>query len=124
MVSLCFLNHDKVSICPVTSRGLDPEISPNPLSSPQMPPFSETLVIEPMRSNTVRFSTVPRTVRSDTKLYNTVPNVFDAVQYGTPCNPDFVPIMAPFSFVEGLKISKHNNTRYKSKYKKNPLVPH
>jgi hypothetical protein len=86
--SLCFLNHDKDSISPITSRDLDSEISPNPLSAPQMPPFSETSVTIPIRSDMVRFGTVPRTIRSDIELYNTVPGVFDAVHYGTPCNPD------------------------------------
>ena len=57
----------------------DPEISPNSLSSPQMPPFSETIVTLPIRLDTVRFSTVTRTIRSDTELYDTVLGVFDAV---------------------------------------------
>jgi hypothetical protein len=93
-------------------------MSPNPLSAPQMPPFSGPSVTIPIRSDTVRFGTVPRIVRSDIEMYNTVPSVFDVVQYGTPCNPDFVPIMAPFSFVEGLKTPKRKNTHYKNKYKK------
>jgi hypothetical protein len=112
------MKHDKDSIYPITSRGPDPEISPNPLSSPQMPPFSEKIVTVPIRSDTVRFDTVPRTIRSDIELYNIVPSVFDAVQYGMNINPDFVPITVPFSFVEGLKTSKRNNTHFKNKYKK------
>ena len=71
--SVYFLKHKQDSICSVTSRSIDPEISPNSLSSPQMPPFSETIVTVPIRANTVRFSTVPRTVRSDTELYDIVP---------------------------------------------------
>ena len=89
-----------------------------------MPPFSETIVTIPIRSNTVRFNTVPRNVRSDRELYNIVPSVFNAVQYGTPYNQDFVPITVPFSFVQGLKTSKRNNTRSKTSIRKNSLVPH
>jgi len=76
-----------------------------------MPPFSETSVTVPIYPDTVQFGTAPCTVRSDIELYNIVLGVFDAVQYGTPCNPDFVPITVPFSFVEGLKTTKRNNTR-------------
>ena len=72
----------------------------------------------PIRSDTVRFSTLPRTTRSDTERYNNAPSVFDAVQYGTPCNPNFVPITVPFSFVEGSKSSKRNDTHFKNKYNK------
>jgi hypothetical protein len=96
MESLCVLNHNKDSTCPVTSRSLDPEISPNSLSSSQMPPFSETIVAVPIRSYTVRLSTVTRTVRSDTELYDTVLGVLNAVQYGTPCNQDYVSVTVPF----------------------------
>ena len=81
-----------------------------------MPPFSETLFKVPIRSDTVRFITVPRIVRSDTKLYDSVPGVFNTVQYGTPCNQDFVPVTVPFSFVQGLKTSKRNNTHYKTSF--------
>ena len=64
-------------------------------------------------------STVPRTVRYNTKLYDIVPGVFDAVQYGTPCNQDFVHVTVPFSFVQGLKTFERNYTHlYKNKYKK------
>jgi hypothetical protein len=94
------------------------EKSPNPLSAPQMPPFSEKLVTIPIRSDTVRFGTAPRTIRSDIEFYNIVPCVFDAVQHGTSSNLDFVPITVPFSFVEGLETSKRNNTHFKNKYKK------
>ena len=83
-----------------------------------MPPFSETVVTVPIRPDTVRFSTVTRTVRSDIKLYDTVPGVFNAVQYGTPYNQDYVPATVPFSFVQGFKTSTHNNTHFKNKYKK------
>ena len=68
----------------------DPELSPKSLSSFQMPQFSETIATIPMRSDSVRFDHVPHTVRSDAKLYDNVPGVFDAVQYGTPCSQDFV----------------------------------
>ena len=51
-------------------------------------------------------------------MYNIVPVVFDAVQYGTPCNPDFVSITVSFSFVEGLKTYKRNNIHDKNKHKK------
>jgi hypothetical protein len=34
------------------------------------PPYSETLVTVPIRLETVRFCTVPRTVRFDTELYD------------------------------------------------------
>ena len=79
--------HNKDLICLVcTSRSPDPEISPNSLPSSQMPPFSERVVTIPIRSDTVRFSTVTRIVRSDTELYDTVLGVLNALQYGTPCN--------------------------------------
>ena len=65
------------------------EKSPNPLSAPQMPPFSEKLVTVPIRLDTVRIGTVQRTIRYDIELYNTAPDVFDAVQYGTNSSPDF-----------------------------------
>ena len=80
-----------------------------------MSPFSENVVTILIRSDTVRFSTVPRTVRSDTQLYDIVPGVFNTVQYGTPCNQNCVPATVPFSFVQGFKTSKHNNTHYKHK---------
>ena len=121
--SFCFSNHDIDSVFHVTSRSPDPEISPNLLSSPQIPPFSETVVTLPIRLDTVRFSTVRCIVRSDTELYNNVLGVFYAVQYGTPCNPDFVPIAVPFSLVEGLKYSKRNNTHYENKYNKKNRTP-
>jgi hypothetical protein len=101
MESSCFLNHNKDSICHVTSRSPDPEISPNSLSSPQMLPSSETSITITIRSDTVRFGTVPRTVRSDTKLYDTVLGVFNAVQYGTSCNQDFEHVTVSVSFVQG-----------------------
>ena len=43
-------------------------VSPNSLSSPQIPPFSEILVTVPTRLDTARFSTVPRNVRFNTLL--------------------------------------------------------
>ena len=61
-----------------------------------MPQFPETLVTVPIRSDTVRFSIVTRNVRSDTELYDIVLGVFNTIQYGTPCNQDFVPITVPF----------------------------
>ena len=66
-----------------------------------MSPFSETVVTIPIRLDTARFNIVPRIVRSDNELYNILSGVFDAVQYVTPCNLDFVPFTVPFSFVEG-----------------------
>jgi hypothetical protein len=90
-----------------------------------MPPSLETVVILPIRLDTVRFSTVTRIVRSDTELYDVVSGVVNAVQYGTPCNQDYVPVTVPFSFVQGLQTFKRNNTHYKNKYKrKKTLVPH
>ena len=77
-----------------------------------MPQFSEKIVTVPICLDTIRFSTVPRTLRSDTKMYDDVLGVFNTVQYGTPCNQDFVPDSVPFSFAQGLKTAK------------NPLVPH
>jgi hypothetical protein len=47
--SLCFLNHNKDSICLVTSRSQYSEISPNSLSSPHILPFVETIVTIPIR---------------------------------------------------------------------------
>ena len=88
------------------------------MSSSQIPQFSETTVIVPIRSDTVRFSIVPRIVRSDTELYDVVPGVLNAVQYGTPCNQDYVAVTVPFSFVQGFQTSKRNNTHIKNKYKK------
>jgi len=64
-------------------------------------------------------STVPRTVRSDTKLFDIVSGVFDAVQYGTPCIQDSALVTVPFSFVKGLNTYKRNNTHLKNKYLKN-----
>ena len=61
-----------------------------------MTPFSETLASEPIRSDTARLSTVPRIVRSDKELYDTVPGVFNTVQYGTPCNQDSVHVTVHF----------------------------
>ena len=61
-----------------------------------MPQFSETTVTIPIRSDTVRFSTVARTVRSDTKMYDNVPGVFNIVQYGTQCNQDYIHVTVPF----------------------------
>ena len=116
--SLCFLKHNKESICPSVSRNPDQEISPKTLSSTQMSQIPEIVVTLPIRSNTVRVSTVPRTVLSPTEMYHTVPGVPNTVQYSTPCNPDYVPITVPFSFVQGLKTSKRNNTHFKNKYKK------
>jgi len=86
-----------------------------------MLPFSETLLktqslTVPIRSDTVRFSTVPRIAHSDTEMYDTVPGVFNTVQYGTLCNKDFVPATVSFSFVQGFKNFKRNNTHYKNKY--------
>jgi hypothetical protein len=83
-----------------------------------MPLFLETLVTVPVRSNTVRFGTVPRTVRSDIEMYDIVPCVFDGVQYGTPCIQDCVHVTVPFSFVQGIKNYKRNNTHFKHKYLK------
>jgi hypothetical protein len=51
-------------------------------------------------------------------MYDSVLGVFNTVQYGTPCNKDSVHVTVPFSFVQGLKTSKRNNTHYKNKYKK------
>ena len=52
-------------------------------------------------------------------MYDTVPGVFNTVQNGTPCiNQDCVHVTVPFSFVQGLKTYKRNNTHYKNKYKK------
>ena len=100
--SLCLQSHNKDSIRPVISPIIDPEIL-NSLSFCQMPLFRETVVTVPIRADTVRFDIVPRTIvtiRSDTRLYDTVLGVFHAVQYGTPCKQDFVPITVPFSFVQ------------------------
>ena len=71
-------------------------MSPKSLSSPQMPQFLETIVTIPIRSDMVRISTVPRIVRSPVEMYDIVPGVFNTIQYGTPCNQDFVPITVPF----------------------------
>ena len=79
-----------------------------------MPQFLETVVTVPIRSDTVRFITVPRTVRSHKEMYDIVPSVFNTVHYGTPCDQDYVPVTVPFSFVQGLKTSKRNNTHYKT----------
>jgi hypothetical protein len=91
-----------------------------------MPQFSETLVTTTICSDTVRFNTVPRIVRSDTKMYDNVPGVFNTVLHGTPCNQNYVPITVPFSFVQGLKTSKRNNTHLRNKCNKNssrtPLI--
>ena len=114
--SLCLLKHNKESICPSVSQNPDQEISPKTLSSTQMSQIPEIVVTVPIRLNTVRVSTVPRTVLS--KKYHTVPGVSNTVQYSTPCNPDYVPVTVPFSFVQGLKSSKRNNTHFKNKYKK------
>ena len=54
-----FLKHNKDSICPVLSRGPNQEISPNSLSSPQMPPFSKTIVIVPIPYVHIRYDSVP-----------------------------------------------------------------
>ena len=55
-----------------------------------MPLFLETSVAIPERLDTVRLSTVPRTARSNTELYDTEPGVFDAVRYRTPCIQDSI----------------------------------
>ena len=52
-------------------------------------------------------------MRSNTELYDIVLGVFDAVQYGTPCYQDFVPITVAFSFVQGKKTYKRKNTHNK-----------
>ena len=65
--------------------------------------LSETIVTVPIRVDTVRFSTVLGIVRSDTKMYDNLPSMFDAVQYGTPCNQDSIHVTVPFLFVQGLK---------------------
>jgi len=83
-----------------------------------MPQCSETIITVPIRSVTVRFGTVPRTSRSDTKMYDIVPGVFNTVQYGTPCNQDFVYVTVPFSFGQGLKTYKRKNTYLRNKYNK------
>jgi hypothetical protein len=70
--SSCLKNHNKDSICLVIYQNPDQEISPNTLSS------SETIVTVSLRTYTVRFIIVPRTVRFDTELYDIVPSVFDA----------------------------------------------
>jgi len=67
--SLYMENHNNDSICHVVFQSLDPELSPKSLLSFQMPQFLETVAIVPMRSQLVRFDTIPRTVRSDTKLH-------------------------------------------------------
>ena len=91
-----------------------------------MPLCLETVVTVPVSSDTVRFNTVPRIVRSDTKLYDTVLGVFNAVHYGTPCTQDFVLVTVPFSFVQGSKTSKRNNTHIRNKnnkkYSRTPLI--
>ena len=89
-MSLCSKEHNKDSICLVIYQNPDQEISPNTLSS------SETIVTVSLRTYTVRFIIVPRTVRFDTELYDIVPSVFDVVQYGTPCNQDYVLVTIPF----------------------------
>ena len=109
------------------------------MSSSQIPQISEIVVIVPIRSDTIRVSTVPRTilspsitvpniVRSPTEMYDIVPNVFNTVQYGTPCNTNCVPVTVPFSIVQGLKTSKRNNTHLRRLYEtstiKKILVPH
>ena len=83
-----------------------------------MPPFPEIIVTVPIRSDTVHFSTVQRTLRSPTEMYDIVPCVFNTVQYGTPCNQDSVHVTVPFSFVQGLKTSKSKNTHLRNKYNK------
>ena len=94
----------------------DKEISPNSLSISQIPLFSKTIVTVHVPTDTVRISTVSCDVRSNTKLYDTIPSVFDAVQYETPCNQHFVRVTILFLFVHGLKISKRNNTYFTIKY--------
>jgi hypothetical protein len=119
--SLCMENHSKYAIYPFTFQSLYRELSPYSSSSSQIPLFSETVVILTVRSDTVRLSTVPRTVRDDTELYNTIPGALDAVQCGTTCNQYYVLVTVPFSFVQGFKTSKRNNTHYENKYKKKNL---
>ena len=80
-----------------------------------MPQFLEAVVTVPIRLDKVRFSTVQRTVRSPTEMYDTVPGVFNTVQYGTPCNQDSLSVTVPFSFVQELKTSKRNNTHLRNK---------
>jgi hypothetical protein len=109
-VSLCLKNHNKDSICPVIYQKPNQEISPNSLSTSQIPLFSKKVVIVPELTNTVRFSTISRIVRHDAELYNVVLGVLHAVQHGKPCNRDYVPFMVPLSFIQGLKTSKRSNT--------------
>ena len=44
--------------------------------------------------------------------------MFNTVQHGTPFNQGFVLVTVTFSFEQGLKTSKRNNTHYKNKYLK------
>ena len=83
-----------------------------------MPLVLETKVTTPTRADTVRFSNVPRIVRSDAEIYGTILGVFDALHYGTPCNQDYVHVTAPFSFLQGLNSSKRSNSHLRNKYNK------
>ena len=91
---------------------------------PTMPTTLEGIVTVPIRSNMVRFSSVPHIVRSNTEMYGTVPSVFDAIQYGTPCNQDFVPITVPFHSCKDLKPLNAISLIIKTSIRKNALVPH
>jgi hypothetical protein len=81
-------------------------------------------------SDSVHYNTVSDIVRSGTTRYGTVPdaNHFELiypsiVQSVRILNTIFVPLTVPLALVQGLTLSKRNNTHFKNKYLKKRKFP-
>ena len=111
----------------LTLSGVEPKTFP----FPNLPLVMETV---PIRADSVPYGTVSNAVRPSTIQYGTIPDenhfeLISTVQSGTNSNKTSVPLTVPFNttpvpltvplaFVQGLKPSKRNDSRFKNIYSK------